>query len=285
MSLLWEHPVLIHGRLGRGTVVDDEGTEREDLVVYASARARSNLRRREGAAPLEGRAAGHARLGRLTMEYGEPPKLDLYRVDFSELQALDHHIWEGYCRTLPGGRRRHLSLAGNFKWKPDLRAATCVGSVFIAAGRHSDAIRRVCWRPPASCTSTAGRRCRPSSRGERDGERRLLWPAWTAASVNPLLPGCLTMAAVDQAVLEQLSSELQAYVYMLVDPETGVPFYVGKGHGLRHTAHVSEALLPVGHLIRRTYVTGDRTSRAGSTRSVRLRVSPGASPPTHNLGL
>ena len=37
VSLLWEHPVLIHGRLGRGTAVDDEGTEREDLVVYASA--------------------------------------------------------------------------------------------------------------------------------------------------------------------------------------------------------------------------------------------------------
>ena len=37
VSLLWEHPVLVHGRLGRGTVVDDDGTEREDLVLYASA--------------------------------------------------------------------------------------------------------------------------------------------------------------------------------------------------------------------------------------------------------
>lgn len=58
------------------------------------------------------------------MEYREPPKLDLDRVDFSELHALDHHVWEPYCRTLPGGRRRHLSLAWRFRWQRDLRAAT-----------------------------------------------------------------------------------------------------------------------------------------------------------------
>ena len=51
--------------------------------------------------------------------------------------------------------------------------------------------------------------------------------------------------AIPQAVLEQVSNELQGYVYMLVDPESGVPFYVGKGHGLRHAAHVAEALVPV----------------------------------------
>ncbi len=50
---------------------------------------------------------------------------------------------------------------------------------------------------------------------------------------------------VDPGVLEQVSSELQAYVYLLVDPRTGVPFYVGKGHGLRHAAHVAEALIAV----------------------------------------
>jgi len=39
------------------------------------------------------------------MEYRDPPKLDLDEgVDFSELHALDHHVWETYCRTLPGGR-------------------------------------------------------------------------------------------------------------------------------------------------------------------------------------
>src|SRR4051794_14079331 len=31
------------------------------------------------------------------------------------------------------------------------------------------------------------------------------------------------------------------YVYLLIDPETGVPFYVGKGRGLRYAAHGLEA--------------------------------------------
>jgi hypothetical protein len=56
----------------------------------------------------------------------------------------------------------------------------------------------------------------------------------------------LSAVEAPQAVLDQVSSELQAYVYVLVDPESGVPFYVGKGHGLRHAAHVAEALVPVG---------------------------------------
>ena len=47
-------------------------------------------------------------------------------------------------------------------------------------------------------------------------------------------------------VLDQVSSELQAYVYMLVDPETRIPFYIGKGQGLRHAAHVAEAINPSG---------------------------------------
>jgi hypothetical protein len=49
----------------------------------------------------------------------------------------------------------------------------------------------------------------------------------------------------DPRVLRQVSDELQAYVYMLVDPDSGVPFYVGKGHGLRHAHHLAEALDPV----------------------------------------
>jgi hypothetical protein len=51
--------------------------------------------------------------------------------------------------------------------------------------------------------------------------------------------------AIDRSVVEQVSNELQAYVYMLVDPDSGTPFYVGKEHGLRHAAHVAEALVPV----------------------------------------
>ena len=34
---------------------------------------------------------------------------------------------------------------------------------------------------------------------------------------------------IDTTVLKQVSDELQEYVYMLVDPDSGVPFYVGKG--------------------------------------------------------
>lgn len=45
----------------------------------------------------------------------------------------------------------------------------------------------------------------------------------------------------DPAVLDQVARELDRYVYMLVDPETGVPFYVGKGRGLRFGAHGLEA--------------------------------------------
>jgi hypothetical protein len=54
----------------------------------------------------------------------------------------------------------------------------------------------------------------------------------------------LFIMAMDRSVIEQVSNELQAYVYMLVDPESGIPFYVGKGQGLRHAAHVAEALVP-----------------------------------------
>jgi hypothetical protein len=42
--------------------------------------------------------------------------------------------------------------------------------------------------------------------------------------------GMLVAVEIPQAVQDQVSSELQAYVYMLVDPESGIPFYVGKGH-------------------------------------------------------
>jgi hypothetical protein len=47
---------------------------------------------------------------------------------------------------------------------------------------------------------------------------------------------------IDRAVLEKVSDELQAYVYMLVDPDSEVPFYVGKGHRLRHGDHVAQVL-------------------------------------------
>ncbi|OHF38251.1 hypothetical protein HMPREF2550_02660 [Corynebacterium sp. HMSC074A01] len=42
-------------------------------------------------------------------------------------------------------------------------------------------------------------------------------------------------------MLQQVSSELGLYVYMLVDPRNGLPFYVGKGQGLRFSSHDDEA--------------------------------------------
>jgi len=50
---------------------------------------------------------------------------------------------------------------------------------------------------------------------------------------------------VSQAVIRQVSDELQHYVYALVDPATSVPFYIGKGKGLRHAAHGAESLIAV----------------------------------------
>lgn len=47
--------------------------------------------------------------------------------------------------------------------------------------------------------------------------------------------------AVSHVVLDQVAAELGLYVYLLVDPRDGVPFYVGKGRGLRYAAHGLEA--------------------------------------------
>lgn len=48
---------------------------------------------------------------------------------------------------------------------------------------------------------------------------------------------------IEPAIQQQVADELGRYVYMLVDPATGVPFYVGKGQGERFAAHGREALL------------------------------------------
>lgn len=48
---------------------------------------------------------------------------------------------------------------------------------------------------------------------------------------------------MDDEILKQVADELRLYVYMLVDPRTGVPFYVGKGQGTRFAEHGWDAML------------------------------------------
>ena len=48
---------------------------------------------------------------------------------------------------------------------------------------------------------------------------------------------------VDPKIRQQVANELGLYVYMLVDPETGIPFYVGKGQGERFAIHGNDAML------------------------------------------
>ena len=50
-----------------------------------------------------------------------------------------------------------------------------------------------------------------------------------------------TVVKVDVRVLTQVSEYLGNYVYMLLDPRTMAPFYVGKGTGTRLAAHGLEA--------------------------------------------
>jgi hypothetical protein len=66
---------------------------------------------------------------------------------------------------------------------------------------------------------------------------------------------------VDSAVLGRVSDELQADVYMLVDPDTGVPFYVGKGHRLRHGDHVAEVLASMAEALSPVEESPDEASR------------------------
>ena len=51
------------------------------------------------------------------------------------------------------------------------------------------------------------------------------------------------MEPMNEEVQRQVADELGLYVYMLVDPRSGVPFYVGKGRGTRFAAHGWEAML------------------------------------------
>ncbi len=52
----------------------------------------------------------------------------------------------------------------------------------------------------------------------------------------------VTKDQIPSDVLRQVADELGHYVYALVDPDKGIPFYIGKGTGDRFAAHGREAL-------------------------------------------
>ena len=52
----------------------------------------------------------------------------------------------------------------------------------------------------------------------------------------------VTKDQIPSDVLRQVADELGHYVYALVDPNDGIPFYIGKGTGDRFAAHGREAL-------------------------------------------
>lgn len=60
-------------------------------------------------------------------------------------------------------------------------------------------------------------------------------------SENDLITSDHAAEQPNQDVQKQVSDELGLYVYMLVDPRDGLPFYVGKGRGVRYEAHRYEA--------------------------------------------
>ena len=51
------------------------------------------------------------------------------------------------------------------------------------------------------------------------------------------------METTSEEVRRQVADELGLYVYTLVDPRSGVPFYIGKGRGTRFASHGWEAML------------------------------------------
>jgi len=57
------------------------------------------------------------------------------------------------------------------------------------------------------------------------------------------------MSKPDLAVVDQVAEHLKNYVYMLIDPRDGVPFYVGKGRGSRMQSHGAETTVAIADLV------------------------------------
>jgi hypothetical protein len=83
---------------------------------------------------------------------------------------------------------------------------------------------------------------------------------------------------IDSAVLEMVSDELQAYVSMLVDPDSGIPFYVGKGHRLRHGDHVAEVLASMAEVVNPVEESSEEASRKVAKIKEILPRGPGSEP-------
>lgn len=63
-------------------------------------------------------------------------------LDFSEYHPLDHGPWSRRCRALPGGIRRHLTLAWEYRWRDRIRWPW-QRLIMCPLGRHDT---RVWWR-------------------------------------------------------------------------------------------------------------------------------------------
>lgn len=77
-----------------------------------------------------------------------PPRIR--ELDFSEFHPLDHLPASAYCRSLPGGIRRHLAYGWQYKWPTQLgRMTLCrVGWHRWTKGWHHDepcVLCRNCW--------------------------------------------------------------------------------------------------------------------------------------------
>jgi hypothetical protein len=61
-----------------------------------------------------------------------PPEIE--SIDFSEAHFLDHTPFTRYCRSLPGGARRHLAYAWMMIWRDRVMAP--VDKIRCARGDH-----------------------------------------------------------------------------------------------------------------------------------------------------
>lgn len=57
------------------------------------------------------------------------------KLDFSEFHPIDHWPGSRYCRSLPGGTRRHLACAWDIKWRERVQAPL-YWTLLCRIGRH-----------------------------------------------------------------------------------------------------------------------------------------------------